>query len=133
VRADLAALLQSARGSDPVSDDALAEDFLAHLKQPLPMAPTYAAYPPAPQSSGPQSELARLAPVVIAGAIVITAMVLTEGRMWWLIFLLPALIGWMGGNSRRRIRRYRSRYDRELGRDDPYRHLPPSSNPPEIL
>lgn len=133
VRADLAALLQSARGSDPVGDDALAEDFLAHLKQPLPAIPSYMANPPAPQSSGPQSELAHIAPVVIAGAIIITAIVFVPSHPWWLIFFLPALIGWMGGNSRRRSRRDRYRYDRMMGPDGRYRRLPPSNNPPEIL
>lgn len=133
VRADLAALLQSARGSDPVGDEALAEDFLAHLKQPLPATPSYMANPPAPQTSGPQSELAHIAPAVIAGAIIITAIVFVPSHPWWLIFFMPALIGWMGGSTRRRSRRDRYRYDRELRRDDPYRNLPPSSNPPEIL
>ena len=134
VRADLAALLQSARGSDPVGDDALAEDFLAHLKQPLPAAPAYMANPPAPQTSGPQSELAHIVPVVVAGAIIITAIVFVPGHPWWLIFFLSPMLGWLRGGSRRSRRdRYRYRYDRELGGDDPYHRLPPSSNPPEIL
>lgn len=130
-RADLSVLIQSARGSDPVGDDALAEGYLARLQPPLPaVQPMPGA--PAPQWGGPQSELGRVVPLVIAGAIVITAMVLTRGEMWWLIFFLPALLGWLrGGGSRRRMRYYR--YNRVMRPDDPYRQLPPSGNPPEIL
>lgn len=131
-RADLQALLQSARGSDPVGDDALAEGYLARLRPPL---PAVSAMPgaPAPEWGGPQSELGRIAPVVIAGAIVITAIVFVPAHPWWLIFFLPAILGWMrgGGSHRRRARYYR--YDRTLHHGDRYRQLPPSDNPPEIL
>ena len=130
VRADLRALLQSARGSDPVGDETLADGFLTRIQAPL---PAVQAMPGAPQWSGPQSELAHIAPVVIAGAIIITAIIFVPAHPWWLIFLMPALLSWIrGGRSRRRRDRY-YRYDRVMRPDDPYRQLPPSGNPPEIL
>lgn len=148
-RADLRSLLASARGSDPVGDDALVESFLANIQPPRPAVPAYGPYgpygpyPPAPadvEFGSPvrvrNSDLARIAPLLIALVIFIASMFWTNGHSVWLIFPLLFLL-----NSGRRNRYQRRlerdqrrayRHDRIMRRDDPYHQLPPSG-PPEIL
>lgn len=149
-RADLLALLASARGSDPAGDDALVQSFLASIQPPRPAAPAYGAYGPYPPSPageyGPPARynsLTRMTPLLIAAVILIASMALTQGHTVWLIFPLLFLLN-AGRRNRyqRRLERdqrrlYRDqrrdyRNDRILRRDGPYDQLPPSG-PPEIL
>lgn len=147
-RADLEALLNSARGGDPAGDEALAEGFLADVRPVAPAAPPapygYGGYP-APQPygyGGPPAPMqrggfAQVAPLVVIGTIAVVALFVTHGgALWFMWFLIPMLIGYGRRSGYRRSyrdqRRAYRRSNRVLGPDEVYRPLPPS-RPPEIL
>jgi hypothetical protein len=142
-RARFHSLLQSVRGSDPASDPAAAESFLAGI-QPPPLDPQPYAYgaPPARMQYGPMGPTpyggaAQIAPMVIFAAIFIVALIVSHGELWWLFWVLPMGFGW-GRHNRTQRRLYRDQQrgygnDRILNRDEVYGQLPPQQRPPEIL
>jgi hypothetical protein len=143
-RASLQALLKSAQGSDPVGDDALVATFFAGIQPPKPSVPAYAPYgaPPASVEFGPLVRIrggsfAQYTPMIVMAAIFIVALIVSQGRLWWLFWLIPAAVGWGRRGRYQQRQLYRDqrrayRHDRVLGRDEVYRPLPPS-RPPEIL
>jgi hypothetical protein len=142
-RARFHSLLQSVRGSDPASDPAAAESFLAGIQPPRrdPQPYAYNA-PPAPMQYGPMAPTpyggaAQLAPMVIFAAIFIVALIVSHGALWWLFWVLPMGFGWGRRNRyQRRLDRYPRRgygNDRILNRDEAYGQLPPQQRPPEMF
>jgi hypothetical protein len=142
-RARFHSLLQSVRGSDPASDPAAAESFLAGIQPPRrdPQPYAYGA-PPAPMHYGPMAPtpsggFAQYTPMIIFAAIFIVALIVSGGHLWWLFWVLPMGLGWGRRNRyQRRLDRYQRRgygNDRILNRDEVYGQLPPQQRPPEIL
>lgn len=142
-RARLQSLLQSARGSDPAGDTALAEDFLASIQPPRAAVQPYTyGAPPAPMPYGPMAPvpyggIGQYTPMIIFAAIFIVALIVSKGELWWLFWVLPMGFGWGRRNRyQRRIQRDQRRgygNDRILNRDEMYGQLPPQQRPPEIL
>jgi hypothetical protein len=144
-RAKLESLLQSARGSDSAADATVADSFLTNIP-PARLDPQPYAYPGAPGQVeyGPlvryrNPDMARLAPMIVCAAILIVALVVSGGHLWWLIFFLPAAFG-MGRRGQyqqqRRLQREQwraQRHDRILNRDDVNNPRLPPQRPPEIL
>ncbi|HEU5344954.1 MAG TPA: hypothetical protein VFX31_13455 [Ktedonobacterales bacterium] len=144
-RGKFAALLQSARGSDPQADGALADSFLANLHPPR-LDPQPYAYGgvPAPMEYGPLvryrgDAFAQVAPLILCAAVLIVALWVSQGQLWWLVFFVPAIFG-IGRNGRQRQQRrlqreqWRSqRNDRILNRDDINNPRLPPRRPPEII
>lgn len=144
-RAKLESLLQSARGSDPAADAAVADSFLTNIP-PARLDPQPYAYPgvPAPMEYGPMApyrspDAARIVPMILCALVLIVAIGVTHGALWWLIFFLPAAFG-VGRRSQyqqqRRLQREQwraQRHDRILNRDEVNNPRLPPQRPPEIL
>ncbi len=143
-RAQLHALLQRVRGSDPVGDPAAAESFLAGIQPPR-LDPQPYAYraSPAPMQYGPMAptpyrSVEQFAPMIIFAAIFIVALIVSRGELWWLFWVLPMGFGWGRRSRNRRRLLYPDQQrgygnDRILNRDEVYGQLPPQQRPPEIL
>lgn len=143
-RGKFEALLQSARGSDPQADGALADSFLANIP-PAPLPPQPYAYGgmPAPMEYGPlvryrNDGFAQVAPMIICAIVFIAALAFSGGHLWWIIFFLPAVFGVSrrGRYQQRRLQReqWRSqRHDRILNRDEINNPRLPPQRPPEII
>ena len=143
-RGKFEALLQSARGSDPQADGALADSFLANIEPPR-LDPQPYAYPgtPAPLQYGPMAPyrndgFAQVAPMIICAVVFIAALAFSGGHLWWIIFFLPAVFGASrrGRYQQRRLQREQwraQRNDRFLNRDDVNNPRLPPQGPPEII
>jgi hypothetical protein len=142
-RAKLESLLQSTRGSDPAADATLADSFLTSIP-PAQLDPQPYAYGgmPAPMQYGPMGparyQANQIVPLVVCAAILIVALTVSHGMLWWLIFIIPGMFGLTrrGRYQQRRLDReqWRSqRSDRILNRDEVNNPRLPPQRPPEIL
>ena len=122
-KADLMAMLAASRELGPEMDKAVIDSYLGRHKDEATNQPAQQAQGMVPQQQTQALDSNQIAPMVFGGFLVIAfiaALVVSQGKLWWLIFCLPAF-GWGGrrwyGYGHDRHDRLRARAEYRAARD----------------